>query len=52
MPERDVEISDIRERIVKLEVKVDELSKRVENMQNYLRELYKYLQQTSSKSLF
>jgi len=51
MPERDVEISEIRERIVKLEVKVDELSKRVENMQNYMKELYKYLQQTSSKSL-
>jgi len=52
MPERDVEISEIRERIVKLEVKVDELSKRVETMQNYMKELYKYLQQSSSKTLF
>lgn len=52
MPERDTEISEIRERIVKLEVKVDELNKRVESISSYLKELYKYLHQTPSKSLF
>jgi hypothetical protein len=45
MPERDTEIVDIRERIVKLELKVEELTKRVDSQSNYMKELYKYLQQ-------
>ncbi len=45
MPERDTEVSEIRERIAKLEFRVDELTKRVENVANYQKELYKYLQQ-------
>jgi chaperonin cofactor prefoldin len=51
MPEREENIGDVRERLVRLEVKVEELNKRVENMQNYLKELYKYLQQTPSRTL-
>lgn len=52
MPERDVELVDLRERIMKLEIKVEELTKRVDNIQNYMKQLYTYLQQSSStKSL-
>ena len=52
MPERDTEIVDIRERIVKLEMKVEELTKRVYSLSNYTKELYKYLQQNPpSRSL-
>lgn len=41
---------ELRERIVKLELKIDELTKRVDNMQNYMKQLYTYLQETSGKS--
>lgn len=50
MPERDVELIELRERIMKLELKVEDLTKRVDNMQNYMKQLYTYLQQSSSKS--
>lgn len=43
------EIVEIRERLLKVEMKLEELNKRVDNMANYLKELYKYLQQTGSK---
>ncbi len=52
MSDRDVEIPEMRERIVKLEVKVEELTKRIDGMQSYMKELYKYLQQNPGKSLF
>jgi chaperonin cofactor prefoldin len=52
MPERDVELIELRERIMKLELKVDELTKRMDNTQNYMKQLYTYLQQHSSKPLF
>jgi cell division protein FtsB len=38
------ELAELRERIVKLEVKMEELTKRVDSIQNYTRELYNYLQ--------
>jgi chromosome segregation ATPase len=40
------EISELRERIVRLEVKVEELGKRLDNLSNYARELYNYLQKS------
>jgi tetrahydromethanopterin S-methyltransferase subunit B len=52
MSERDVEITEMRERIMKLELKVEDLTKRLDGMQSYMKELYKYLQQNPSKSLF
>jgi len=41
---------ELRERIMKLELKVEDLTKRVDNMQNYMKQLYTYLQQSSSRS--
>ncbi|UCE96944.1 MAG: hypothetical protein JSV51_05015 [Candidatus Bathyarchaeota archaeon] len=38
------EVSDLRERIVRLEVKVEELGKRFDSLSNYTKELYNYLQ--------
>lgn len=52
MGERNVELVDLRERIVKLEIKVEDMSKRIDNTQNYLKQLYAYLQQQSGKSVF
>jgi prefoldin subunit 5 len=49
LSERGTEISEIRERITKLEVRFDELNKRLDNVANYTRELYKYLQQSSGR---
>ena len=49
MPERDVELVDLRERIMKLELKVEDLTKRMDNMQNYIKQLYTYLQQPSNR---
>jgi prefoldin subunit 5 len=51
VPERDVELVELRERIMKLELKVDDLTKRLDNVQNYMKQLYTYLQQNQSKSL-
>ncbi|MEM2118724.1 MAG: hypothetical protein QW840_01200 [Candidatus Bathyarchaeia archaeon] len=45
MPEVDMEIVELRERIMKLEIKLEELTKRVDSIANYMKELYKYLQQ-------
>ena len=49
MPERDVELIELRERIMKLELKVEDLTKRMDNMQNYIKQLYTYLQQPSNR---
>ena len=40
------ETSDIRERLVRLEVKVEELSKRVDGLVDYAKDLYSYLQKS------
>jgi uncharacterized protein YceH (UPF0502 family) len=37
------EISELRERVVRLEIQVAELSKRVESLSNYSRQLFEYL---------
>jgi uncharacterized protein YceH (UPF0502 family) len=37
------DIADLRERVVRLEVQVAELSKRVESLSNYNRQLFDYL---------
>ncbi len=49
MPERDVELIELRERIMKLELRVEDLIKRMDNMQNYIKQLYTYLQQPSNR---
>ena len=41
------ETSDLRERVVRLEVKVEELTKRIDSLSNYTKELYNYLQKQS-----
>lgn len=41
------DITELRERIVRLEVQVTELSKRVESLSNYNRQLFDYLNKTS-----
>ncbi|MEM2910829.1 MAG: hypothetical protein QXO01_07185 [Nitrososphaerota archaeon] len=41
------ELADLRERVVKLEVKVDEMSKRLDALSNYAKELYQYIQRLS-----
>ncbi|MEM1563827.1 MAG: hypothetical protein QW161_04055 [Candidatus Bathyarchaeia archaeon] len=46
------EVMELRERIVKLEVKFEELAKRVDNLSTYARELYNYLQKQASKPTF
>ena len=42
-------ITELRERVVRLEVKIEELNKRMDNLSNYVKELYKYLQSQSQK---
>jgi len=47
MPEEaDVrkEISDLRDRVTRLEVKFEETTKRMDNLAKYARDLYDYLQ--------
>ena len=46
------EVMNLRERVVRLEVKVEELTKRIENIANYTKQLYEYLQKQTGKSLF
>jgi len=41
------EALDLRERVVRLEVKVEELTKRIDSLSNYAKELYNYLQKQS-----
>jgi len=42
------EVTDLRERVVRLEVKLEELTKRIDSLANYTKELYNYLQKQSS----
>ena len=46
------EVTDLRERVVRLEVKLEELTKRIDSLANYTKELYGYLQKQSSKPTF
>src|SRR4030042_3572551 len=48
MSDRSLEVTELRERIMKLELKIDELNKRMDNMQNYMKQTYSYLQQQGS----
>lgn len=41
---REGEVSDIRERLVRLEARVENLNKRVDSLSEYAKELYGYLQ--------
>jgi predicted nucleic acid-binding Zn-ribbon protein len=45
MSEKNLEkdLTDLRERVVRLEVQITELNKRIEAMSNYTRQLYEYL---------
>jgi predicted nucleic acid-binding Zn-ribbon protein len=38
------EIGDLRERIIRLEVKFEEINKRIDSLSKYARDLYDYLQ--------
>jgi uncharacterized protein YceH (UPF0502 family) len=37
------DLSDLRERVVRLEVQVSEMNKRLESLSNYAKQLYEYL---------
>ena len=45
LPERSIEqdLADIRERIVRLEVQLAEITKRVDGLTSYTRQLFEYL---------
>ncbi len=45
------EVMELRERIVRVEVKTEELAKRVDSIANYIKQLYEYLQKHAGKSL-
>lgn len=51
MSEKDIkkELTELRERVVKLEVKAEELTKRIDSISNYAKELYNYLQKQAAK---
>jgi len=38
------EINDLRERMVRLEVKIEETNKRMDGFAKYMKDLYEYLQ--------
>jgi len=45
MPEGNQgDLTELRERIVRLEVRLEELNKRVDSLASYAKELYNYLQ--------
>ncbi len=44
------ELTELRERVVRLETKMEEINKRLDGMSKYLRELYDYLQKQSRPS--
>lgn len=46
------EVTDLRERVVRLEVKLEELTRRLDGIANYTKQLYEYLQKQTGKSLF
>jgi predicted nucleic acid-binding Zn-ribbon protein len=39
----DKEISELKERVIRLEIQLAELNKRVESLSNYSRQLFEYL---------
>lgn len=41
------ELADLRERVARLEAKADEMSKRLDALSNYAKELYQYIQKLS-----
>jgi uncharacterized coiled-coil protein SlyX len=43
------EVTELRERVVRLEVQVAEMTKRLEAMNTYTRQLYEYLNKLSSQ---
>ena len=43
------EVTELRERVVRLEVQVAEMTKRLEAMNTYTRQLYEYLNRLSSQ---
>jgi len=45
VPERSLEqdLADLRERVVRLEVQLTELTKRVDSLNSYTRQLFEYL---------
>lgn len=43
--ERD--LTELRERVVRLEVQVAEMNKRLESLSNYTRQLYEYVTKTN-----
>jgi len=51
MSEEDIgkEVIALRERVVRLEVKVEELAKRVDGIANHSKQLYEYLQTQTGK---
>jgi len=38
------EVTDLRERVVRLEVKIEEMNKRMDGFAKYMKDLYDYLQ--------
>jgi|GEM_PF-1050445 len=46
------EIAELRERVAKIEVKIEELNRRFESLSNYSKELYVYLQKQANKPIF
>jgi len=46
------EITDIRERVARLEVKIEEINKRLDGFAKYMKDLYEYLQKQQSRSWF
>jgi len=43
------EVTDLRERGVRLEVKLEELTKRIDSLASYAKELYNYLHKQTSR---
>jgi predicted nucleic acid-binding Zn-ribbon protein len=46
------EIAELRERVAKIEVKIEELNRRFESLSNYSKELYVYLQKQANRPIF
>jgi predicted nuclease with TOPRIM domain len=43
----DKEIAELRERVIRLEVQLSEMNKRIESLSSYTRQLYEYLNRLS-----
>jgi chaperonin cofactor prefoldin len=46
------EVTDLRERVVRLEVKIEEINKRMDGFAKYMKDLYDYLQKQQSRPMF